>query len=221
MLSISNCHIHIGNGRIDLPDITLKSGELLVLTGPSGMGKSTFLHWILGDKIHHASITGDITLKNTSLNALNIEQRHIGLLMQDVYLFPHLDVLDNICFALPPSLKGKNGKKLNKSQRRDIAMAMLNKIDMGYIAHHYSEQLSGGERSRAGLIRALANQPRALLMDEPFAALDPKTCAHVSQWAFGQLHERGVPCIMVSHNINNMPPGARHMDLAEYYCSSK
>ncbi|WP_166422033.1 ATP-binding cassette domain-containing protein [Paraglaciecola sp. 20A4] len=221
MLSISNCHIHTDNGRIELPDITLKSGELLVLTGPSGMGKSTFLHWILGDKITHADISGDIALNDIPLNGLNIEQRRIGLLMQDVHLFPHLNVIDNICFALPYSLTGSNGKKLHKSQRRKVAINMLDNIDMGYVAQHYPDQLSGGERSRVGLIRALANQPKALLMDEPFAALDPKTGALVSQWAYNQLQERGVPSIMVSHDIKNIPPQAQHLDLATYYHSTK
>ncbi|WP_339768219.1 ATP-binding cassette domain-containing protein [uncultured Paraglaciecola sp.] len=221
MLSIRNCHIQIDSGRIALPDINLKSGELLVLTGPSGMGKSTLLHWILGDEILHADISGDITLNDIPLNDLNIEKRRIGLLMQDVHLFPHLNVLDNICFALPYSLTGANGKKLNKSQRRDVAISMLDNIDMGYVAQHYSDQLSGGERSRVGLIRALANQPKALLMDEPFAALDPSTGALVSQWAFKQLQERGVPSIMVSHDINNIPPQAQHLDLATYYHSIK
>lgn len=221
MLSIRNCHIQIDSGRIALPDINLKSGELLVLTGPSGMGKSTLLHWILGDEILHADISGDITLNDIPLNDLNIEKRRIGLLMQDVHLFPHLNVLDNICFALPYSLIGANGKKLNKSQRRDVAISMLDNIDMGYVAQHYSDQLSGGERSRVGLIRALANQPKALLMDEPFAALDPSTGALVSQWAFKQLQERGVPSIMVSHDINNIPPQAQHLDLATYYHSIK
>jgi putative thiamine transport system ATP-binding protein len=221
MLRINNCRISTENGSIDLPDIALDSGELLVLTGPSGMGKSTFLHWLLGDTIQHAKISGDISLNDVSLNSLKIEQRRIGLLMQDVHLFPHLNVVDNICFALPRGIQGGNGKDLNKAQRRETALAMLNKIDMAYVAGHYSEQLSGGERSRVGLVRALANQPQALLMDEPFAALDPQTCKQVSQWAFTQLKTRGIPSIMVSHDINNIPPTAQHLELANYYRSAK
>ncbi len=64
MLRINNCQINTVSGQISLPDITLEQGELLVLTGPSGMGKSTFLHWVLGDEIQHASISGDIILND-------------------------------------------------------------------------------------------------------------------------------------------------------------
>ncbi len=217
MLSINNCQIQIEGGLITLPNITLEKGELLVITGPSGMGKSTFLHWLLGDSIRHANISGEIMLNGVPLSGVNIEQRRIGLLMQDVHLFPHLNVLDNICFALPHRLKDERGSKLSRPQRTDTAMQMLSKINMGYVAEHYSHQLSGGERSRVGIVRALANQPQALLMDEPFAALDPDTSANVSQWAFSQLHERGVPSIMVSHDLNNIPSQAQHLDLANYF----
>jgi putative thiamine transport system ATP-binding protein len=141
--------------------------------------------------------------------------------MQDVHLFLHLNVLDNICFALPLGHTDNNGYRLNKSARREAAMAMLNEIEMGYVAQHYSEQLSGGERSRVGLVRALANQPQALLMDEPFAALDSKTCAQVSEWAFAELEARGVPAIMVSHDINHISANAQQLDLASYYHSLK
>jgi putative thiamine transport system ATP-binding protein len=217
MLRITNCQFHSADWRIQLPDIVLDFGELLVLTGPSGMGKSTFLHWLLGDKIEHVNISGDIYLNNMSLTTLNIEQRRIGLLMQDVHLFPHLNVLDNICFALPRGLKGKNDKVMSKIERRETAMSMLKSIGMEYVAGHLSAQLSGGERSRVGLVRALANKPRVLLMDEPFAALDPEACAQVSQWAFNELQTQGVPAIMVSHDLNNIPSHAQHLDLAQYY----
>ncbi|GAC25143.1 sulfate/thiosulfate import ATP-binding protein cysA [Paraglaciecola mesophila KMM 241] len=220
MLRINNCQINTVSGQISLPDITLEQGELLVLTGPSGMGKSTFLHWVLGDEIEHASISGDIILNEKPLNDLNVEQRGIGLLMQDVHLFPHLNVLDNICFALPALSKNQQGKKQNKQQRRETATNMLEKIELGYVAGHFANQLSGGERSRVGLVRALANQPQALLMDEPFAALDPNTSAKVSQWAFEQLQQQGVPSIMVSHDIDNIPAHAQHIDLGAYFHST-
>jgi putative thiamine transport system ATP-binding protein len=213
MLNITNCVIKTNNWQIKLPDIMVDKGELLVITGPSGLGKSTLLHWLLGDKISHANITGNVTLNDQLVSALKIEERRIGLLMQDVYLFPHLNVLENICFALPASLK----KTQNKAQRKEEAMSYLNKIDLAYLAEHSPAQLSGGERSRVGLVRALANKPQALLMDEPFAALDPDTREQVSHWALGELREQGVPSIMVSHDLDNLPNKAQHLELSRFF----
>ena len=103
MLSINNCQIQIEGGLITLPNITLEKGELLVITGPSGMGKSTFLHWLLGDSIRHANISGEIMLNGVPLSGVNIEQRRIGLLMQDVHLFPHLNAVSYTHLTLPTS----------------------------------------------------------------------------------------------------------------------
>jgi len=217
MLSITNCQIKTKSWRIDLPDITVSQGELLVITGPSGLGKSTLLHWILGEHITHANISGNISLNEKEVSTLKIEQRHIGLLMQDVYLFPHLNVLDNICFAMPPHQKSDNDKVMSKTERQRHAMALLDKIDLAYLAEHTAAQLSGGERSRVGLVRALANKPHALLMDEPFAALDPITRSQVSEWALGELREQGVPSIMVSHDLDNLPSQAQHLELSAYF----
>ncbi|MFB1035438.1 MAG: ATP-binding cassette domain-containing protein, partial [Sinobacterium sp.] len=155
----------------------------------------------------------------TDITHLAIETRRVGLLMQDVYLFPHLNVQDNICFALPrnPQLSSKKPQRSSKKQRRVAAMDMLQQINLTHLATRYPQNLSGGERSRVGLIRALANQPQVMLLDEPFAALDPSTREQMGSWAFQQLAEQSIPSVMVSHDIEDIPVSAKQLCLADYY----
>jgi putative thiamine transport system ATP-binding protein len=176
------------------------------------MGKSTFLHWLLGNIPQHVNICGQILIDGKDVSQLAIEHRHVGLLMQDVYLFPHLNVQDNICFALPQRA-GASSKK----QRRAMAMSMLEQINLSHLGARYPQNLSGGERSRVGLVRALANQPRVMLLDEPFAALDPSNREQVGKWAFGQLAQQHIPSIMVTHDIDDIPTTAKQLNLADYF----
>jgi putative thiamine transport system ATP-binding protein len=219
MLDIIDCQIKAKTWHITLPDIHLAKGELLVITGPSGIGKSTLLHWLLGNIPQHVAISGKIMLSGTDITHLAIEQRRVGLLMQDVYLFPHLNVQDNICFALPksPQLFLDKPPRSFKKQRRLAAMNMLEQINLVHLANRYPQNLSGGERSRVGLIRALANQPQVMLLDEPFAALDPSTREQMGHWAFQKLAEQNIPSVMVSHDIEDIPSSAKRLCLADYY----
>jgi putative thiamine transport system ATP-binding protein len=212
VLEIINCQIEAKIWHIALPDIRVQKGELLVVTGPSGIGKSTLLHWLLGNIPQHVIMKGQIMLSGRNITNLAIEQRRVGLLMQDVYLFPHLNVQDNICFALP-----KNPQLSSKKQRRLAATNMLEQINLAHLATRYPQNLSGGERSRVGLIRALANQPQVMLLDEPFAALDPSTREQMGAWAFQQLAEQNIPSVMVSHDVEDIPTSAKRLSLADYY----
>ena len=216
MLDIINCQIESKKWCITLPDIYVDKGELQMITGPSGIGKSTLLHWLLGNIPVHVNISGQIMLSGINITDLAIEKRRVGLLMQDVYLFPHLNVQDNICFALP-----KSSSFFSNKQRRLEALNMLEQIDLAHLAARYPQNLSGGERSRVGLIRALANQPQVMLLDEPFAALDPSTREQMGDWAFQQLADQNIPIVMVSHDVEDSPSSAKQLCLADYYREKK
>ena len=216
MLDIINCQIESKKWCITLPDIYVDKGELQMITGPSGIGKSTLLHWLLGNIPVHVNISGQIMLSGINITDLAIEKRRVGLLMQDVYLFPHLNVQDNICFALP-----KSSSFFSNKQRRLEALNMLEQINLAHLAARYPQNLSGGERSRVGLIRALANQPQVMLLDEPFAALDPSTREQMGDWAFQQLADQNIPIVMVSHDVEDIPSSAKQLCLADYYREKK
>jgi putative thiamine transport system ATP-binding protein len=216
VLDIINCQIESKKWCITLPDIYVDKGELQMITGPSGIGKSTLLHWLLGNIPVHVNISGQIMLSGINITDLAIEKRRVGLLMQDVYLFPHLNVQDNICFALP-----KSSSFFSNKQRRLEALNMLEQINLEHLAARYPQNLSGGERSRVGLIRALANQPQVMLLDEPFAALDPSTREQMGDWAFQQLADQNIPIVMVSHDVEDIPSSAKQLCLADYYREKK
>lgn len=219
MLDIINCQIEAKTWYFTLPDIHVGKGELQVITGPSGIGKSTLLHWLLGNVPEHVAISGQIMLSGTDITDLAIEQRRVGLLMQDVYLFPHLNVQDNICFALPknPQFFSSKLQRSSNKQRRLEALNMLEQINLAHLAKRYPQNLSGGERSRVGLIRALANQPQVMLLDEPFAALDPSSREQMGSWAFQQLADQNIPIVMVSHDVEDIPSSAKQLCLADHF----
>ncbi|MEP1551814.1 MAG: ATP-binding cassette domain-containing protein [Paraglaciecola sp.] len=216
MLSIKNCLIESETWQIRFPDIQLDPDDLLVIIGPSGIGKSTFLHWLLGNQPKHVNISGQIFIDGQDVSQLTVENRHIGLLMQDVFLFPHLSVEDNISFALP-----KSPDLHSKKQRRTKAHSMLEQINLEHLSKRYPQSLSGGERSRVGLVRALANQPKVMLLDEPFAALDPSNREKIGKWTFQQLAQQAIPSIMVTHDLNDIPTSAKQLNLADYYQSKE
>jgi putative spermidine/putrescine transport system ATP-binding protein len=155
---------HSYSGARVLAGISLKvdPGELLILLGPSGCGKTTLLRIIAGLV---APTTGRIIVANEDVTALAPEDRTIGIVFQSYALFPHMTVAENIAYGL-------EARRLPRSRIKERVAAMLDAVRLNAFDQRYPRQLSGGQQQRAALARALAIQPRLLLLDEPFGALD-------------------------------------------------
>lgn len=188
---------------INLSRVQVESGEILTLMGASGSGKSTLLNWIVGAPLPGFSCAGKVMLNGQLVSELPAEKRHIGLRFQEPWLFPHMSVMDNLLFALPQHIQRGRGA------RRKRALSFLQGMQLDDLAERMPQALSGGQAARISLARALINEPQAMLLDEPFSALDAQTRDAVKAWTFEHLQERAVPTILVTHDISDAPAGGQ------------
>lgn len=186
----------IGSLFIDA-DLDTAPGTLVVV-GPNGAGKSSLLGLLLGVlPVERGRVMIDGTaLQDTAAKIhLPVEQRRLGYLPQDYALFPHLSVRENIRFALESA-----PEQLNRATRAERVEALLH--DLGLAAHgeRRTGTLSGGEKQRVALARALSVQPRALLLDEPLAALDVHSRQEVRKFLAAYLKKVALPTVVVTHD---------------------
>lgn len=154
---------------LDNINLTINSGEFFVIVGSSGCGKTTLLKTV--NKLCEADV-GDVLIDGVSVKDIKTKDIPdlIGYVVQDGGLFPHLTIEDNMSIVL----KMRNKDKKAVSQRLDELFSLVD-LDPKTTRRKYPSQVSGGQRQRVGIARALANDPKILLMDEPFSALDPNT----------------------------------------------
>ena len=187
-------------GRVEpaVSDLTLivPAGEICCLVGPSGAGKTTAMR-LVNRLIDFDE--GDITIGGQSVRALDLTElrRGIGYVIQQVGLFPHMTVAENV--ATVPRLRGWEKKRI--AARVDELLDLVDLPAEDYRAR-YPSQLSGGERQRVGLARALAADPPAMLMDEPFGALDPITRARLQHELLRIQGAVRKTIIFVTHDID-------------------
>jgi putative thiamine transport system ATP-binding protein len=172
--------------------LTVGPGDVGTVMGPSGIGKSTLLDAIGGHLAHGFVVTGSVSLNGRDLLALPAEARRVGVLFQDAVLFPHLSVGDNLAFGLASAVRG--------AARRTAVEAALDKAGLAGFYARDPATLSGGQRARAALMRALLAEPQALLLDEPFSRLDAGLRADVRTFVFDHLRAQGIPALMVTHD---------------------
>ena len=190
-------------------NFSVPPGEIVTLMGPSGSGKSTLFAWMVGALSTDFRAHGELWLNDRRCDALPVEQRGIGILFQDALLFEHFSVGQNLLLALPAHIKGK--------ERRGQVEAALSSAGLtGFFASDPAT-LSGGERARISLLRALLAQPQALLLDEPFNRLDKPLRARFRDWVFTQVRERHIPVVLVTHDEDDIPANGRVIHLSDWH----
>jgi putative thiamine transport system ATP-binding protein len=191
-------HTLVQNLRIDIPP-----GCVHTLMGPSGCGKSSLLAAVCGTLDPALQFEGEVLLNGRAVQALPAQQRRIGILFQDDLLFAHMNVLENLLFALPQG---------PRTAREALARQALADVEMAGFEAANPATLSGGQRSRVALARALLAQPQALLLDEPFTRLDTGLRQRMRALVFGLVAQRGIPALLVTHDVADVADGERLTD---------
>ena len=172
--------------------MTMEKGEILALIGDSGSGKSTILRLLTGLEL---PVSGKITLDEQLLfdSKINIqpEKRNIGMIFQDYALFPHLTVLGNVKFGI---------SKLSQKEKREKALELLRMVRMDAHIDKYPHQCSGGQQQRIAIARAMAANPKLLLLDEPFSNLDARLRASVREEVKDIIKGVGMSAVLVTHD---------------------
>lgn len=172
-------------------------GELLALVGPSGSGKSTILRTIAGlHRATHSNIkcADDLWDDSTHDFHLSPQQRNIGLVFQEYALFPHKSALENVLLATSGSKKAKH----------ELARELFARTNMSGLEHRKPDTLSGGQKQRVAIARALARQPRALLLDEPFSAVDQQTRRRLYRELAALRQSLEIPIVLVTHDLTEV-----------------
>ena len=171
-------------------DLSVPAGETVAILGPSGSGKSTLLKMIAGLEAPDA---GRIVFAGRDITDEAPERRHFALMFQDFALFPHLDVVDNVAFGLVE-------QRLPRAVARQRALDLLDVFGLAAHARQKIWKLSGGEQQRVALARALITEPRLLLLDEPFSALDAELRSSLREEFRLRLSAAALTTLLVTHD---------------------
>ena len=194
-IEIRNVSKNFGDFRA-LRDVSLHvdSGELIALLGPSGCGKTTLLRIIAGLETADA---GSIFFSGEDTTDVHVRERQVGFVFQHYALFRHMTVFENVAFGLRVRPRST---RPSETQIQAKVHELLGLVQLDWLADRYPSQLSGGQRQRIALARALAVEPRVLLLDEPFGALDAKVRKELRRWLRRLHDELHVTSIFVTHD---------------------
>ena len=175
-------------------NLNIDSGELIALLGPSGCGKTTLLRIIAGLE---SADQGSILFSGEDTTDVHVRERQVGFVFQHYALFRHMTVFENVAFGL--RVKPRQQRPSEAQIQRKVH-DLLKLVQLDWLADRYPSQLSGGQRQRIALARALAVEPRVLLLDEPFGALDAKVRKELRRWLRRLHDELHVTSIFVTHD---------------------
>lgn len=203
-LELRDVVIRRGGAPLFAPlSLTVTAGRPVTIMGPSGSGKSSLLAWLTGMLPEGLEGGGEVLLDGRSLRDLPPNRRRLGILFQDDLLFPHMTVGENLGFGLPPAAIGHD--------RRQKISAALEQIELAGFADRDPATLSGGQRARVALLRALLSLPKALLLDEPFSKLDVSLRDRFRSLVFQSAEH--LPVLLVSHDPSDVAPGGQIVEL--------
>lgn len=171
-------------------DIELRNGEFLVLFGPSGSGKTTLLRCVAGlerPEEGYIEVNGEVWFDSKRGINLPPQKRHVGFVFQDYALFPNMSLLENVMYGM-------------KIEDKEKALELLRKVRLEGLKDKRPNQISGGQRQRVALIRALAREPKVLLLDEPLSALDEELRAELQEELKSFQRSYNIPTLMVTHH---------------------
>ncbi len=182
------------NPVLDRVQLDIEPGEFVALLGPSGSGKTTLLRIIAGLQF---SDSGSLHFDDIDLTAMEARKRQFGMVFQNYALFEHMSVADNVAFGLKMRPRKLRPAKAEITRR---VTELLEMAEIAHLADRFPSQLSGGQRQRVALTRALAIEPRMLLLDEPFSALDTKVRKGLRSSLRALQKKVGIAAILVTHD---------------------
>ncbi|WP_018606594.1 sulfate/molybdate ABC transporter ATP-binding protein [Uliginosibacterium gangwonense] len=194
-IEVRNITKRFGNFvALDNVSLQIPTGELVALLGPSGCGKTTLLRIIAGMESADA---GSVSFHGEDATHVHTRERKVGFVFQHYALFRHMSVFDNVAFGL--RVKPRN-ERPSEAQIRERVMTLLSLVQLDWLADRFPAQLSGGQRQRIALARALAVEPKVLLLDEPFGALDTQVRKELRRWLRRLHDEMHIASVFVTHD---------------------
>ncbi|MFN4064394.1 sulfate/molybdate ABC transporter ATP-binding protein [Parazoarcus communis] len=194
-IQVKDIHKQFGSFvALDKVSLEFPTGELVALLGPSGCGKTTLLRIIAG--LEQAD-SGQVLLEGEDASGTHVRERQVGFVFQHYALFRHMTVFDNVAFGMRMKPRAQ---RPSESQIRTKVHDLLQLVQLDWLADRFPAQLSGGQRQRIALARALAVEPRVLLLDEPFGALDAKVRKELRRWLRNLHDELHITSIFVTHD---------------------